>query len=122
MAKPETLTNPVDFGDNPYLIGPHEPIRQELDRPKLQCIGEIPKDFSGIFFVCDMLNVTHKHTKQCVISQNNATTLYETHVQIHKTHEKHARNLTHEFTTSCAISQTTHEKHVTIHKHNTNHA
>ena len=49
MAKPEVLTNVVDFGDNPYLIGPHEPIRQELDRPDLQCIGEIPKDFSGIY-------------------------------------------------------------------------
>ena len=49
MAKSEVLTNAVDFGDNPYLIGPHEPIRQELDRPDLQCIGEIPKDFSGIY-------------------------------------------------------------------------
>tara|TARA_B100000678_G_scaffold291447_1_gene308439 strand:+ start:2210 stop:3664 length:1455 start_codon:yes stop_codon:yes gene_type:complete len=49
VAKPEVLTNVVDFGDNPYLIGPHEPIRQELDRPDLQCIGEIPKDFSGIY-------------------------------------------------------------------------
>ena len=49
MAKPEVLTNAVDFGDNPYLIGPHEPIRQELDRPDLQYIGEIPKDFSGIY-------------------------------------------------------------------------
>ena len=49
MAKPETLTNTVDFGDNPYLVGPHEPIRQELDRPELQCLGEIPKDFSGIY-------------------------------------------------------------------------
>ena len=49
MAKLEALTNLVDFGDNPYLVGPHEPIRQELDRPKLQCIGEIPKDFSGIY-------------------------------------------------------------------------
>ena len=46
MAKPETLTNTVDFGDNPYLVGPHEPIRQELDRPELQCLGKIPKDFS----------------------------------------------------------------------------
>ncbi len=49
MAKPEVLTNIVDFGDNPYLIGPHEPIREELDSPELECIGEIPKDFSGIY-------------------------------------------------------------------------
>ena len=49
MAKPEVLTNVVDFGDNPYLIGPHEPIREELDTPELECIGEIPKDFSGIY-------------------------------------------------------------------------
>ena len=49
MAKPEVLTNVVDFGDNPYLIGPHEPIREELDTPDLECIGEIPKDFSGIY-------------------------------------------------------------------------
>ena len=49
MAKPEVLTDIVDFGDNPYLIGPHEPIREELDTPDLECIGEIPKDFSGIY-------------------------------------------------------------------------
>ena len=49
MAKPEVLTDIVDFGDNPYLIGPHEPIREELDSPELECIGEIPKDFSGIY-------------------------------------------------------------------------
>ena len=49
MAKPEVLKDIVDFGDNPYLIGPHEPIRKELDRPELECIGEIPKDFSGIY-------------------------------------------------------------------------
>ena len=49
MSKPEILTNHVDFGDNPYLVGPHEPIRKELDRPELQCLGEIPKDFSGIY-------------------------------------------------------------------------
>ena len=49
MAKLEVLTNVVDFGDNPYLIGPHEPIREELDTPDLECIGEIPKDFSGIY-------------------------------------------------------------------------
>ena len=49
MAKSEVLTNVVDFGDNPYLVGPHEPIRQELDRPDLQYIGEIPEDFSGIY-------------------------------------------------------------------------
>ena len=49
MAKPEVLTDIVDFGDNPYLIGPHEPIREELDKPKLECIGEVPKDFSGIY-------------------------------------------------------------------------
>ena len=49
MAKPEVLTNIVNFGDNPYLIGPHEPIREELDSPELECIGDIPKDFSGIY-------------------------------------------------------------------------
>ncbi len=49
MSKPEVLADLVDFGDNPYLIGPHEPIREELDRPELECIGEIPKDFSGIY-------------------------------------------------------------------------
>ena len=49
MTKPEVLTDPVDFGDNPYLVGAHEPIRKELDRPKLECIGEVPKDFSGIY-------------------------------------------------------------------------
>ena len=49
MAKPEVLTDIVDFGDNPYLIGRHEPIREELDSPELECIGEIPKDFSGIY-------------------------------------------------------------------------
>ena len=49
MAKPEVLTNIVNFGDNPYLIGPHEPIRKELDSPELECIGDIPKDFSGIY-------------------------------------------------------------------------
>ena len=45
MAKPEVLTNVVDFGDNPYLIGPHEPIREELETPEPECIGEIPEDF-----------------------------------------------------------------------------
>ena len=45
MAKLEVLKNIVDFGDNPYLTGPHEPIRKELDTPELECIGEIPKDF-----------------------------------------------------------------------------
>ena len=50
MAKPEVLTNVVDFGDNPYLIGPHEPIREELDTPDLECIGEIPKDFSCLLY------------------------------------------------------------------------
>jgi len=49
VAKPEVLTNIVNFGDNPYLIGPHEPIREELDSPELECIGDIPKDFSGIY-------------------------------------------------------------------------
>ena len=49
MTKPEVLTDPVDFGENPYLVGAHEPIRGELDRPKLECIGEVPKDFSGIY-------------------------------------------------------------------------
>ncbi len=49
MPKPEVLKNLIDFGDNPYLVGPHEPVRRELDRPNLELVGEIPHDFSGIY-------------------------------------------------------------------------
>ncbi len=49
MPKAEHLTEPVDFGDNPYLNGAHEPVRKELINPNLEVIGEVPKDFSGIY-------------------------------------------------------------------------
>ena len=43
-----TLLEPIDFGDNPYLVGPHAPIRKELDQPDLKVVGQVPNDFSGI--------------------------------------------------------------------------
>ncbi len=49
MATHEFFDNLVDFGDNPYLTGPHEPVRNEISEAKLECIGEIPTDFSGIY-------------------------------------------------------------------------
>ena len=72
MTKPEVLTDPVDFGDNPYLVGAHEPIREELDRPKLECIGEVPKDFSGSYstlpqYYC--LKKTYPTVSFCVYSK-----------------------------------------------------
>ena len=44
-----TLLDPIDFGDNPYLVGPHAPIRKELDQPDLKVVGQVPNDFSGIY-------------------------------------------------------------------------
>ncbi len=49
MATSKVFDNFVDFGDNPYLTGPHEPVRKEITESTLECIGEIPKDFSGIY-------------------------------------------------------------------------
>ena len=49
MTTPEILLDSVDFGENPYLNGAHEPLRSELDNPQIKIIGDIPKDFSGIY-------------------------------------------------------------------------
>ncbi len=49
MTIPEILLDNVDFGDNPYLNGAHEPLRNELDNPQIKIVGDIPKDFSGIY-------------------------------------------------------------------------
>ena len=42
MTTPEILLDSVDFGENPYLNGAHEPLRNELDNPQIKIIGGHP--------------------------------------------------------------------------------
>ncbi|WP_116366959.1 carotenoid oxygenase family protein [Parahaliea mediterranea] len=44
------LTEPFSSGGNPYLEWHHAPLRQELEATDLEVIGEIPRDFSGVYF------------------------------------------------------------------------
>jgi len=42
-------TSPIHSRGNPYLEGMHEPIRQEIDLPEPEIIGEVPLDLTGIY-------------------------------------------------------------------------
>lgn len=44
-----TNDNPIDSRGNPYLEGAHRPLRQEIDAPDLEVVGEVPRDLTGIY-------------------------------------------------------------------------
>ena len=43
------LTTAIETGENPYLVGPYAPTRDELTLRDLDVIGEIPEDLNGVY-------------------------------------------------------------------------
>src|SRR5690242_1527544 len=43
------LTTMVETGENPYLVGPYAPTRDELTLRDLDVVGEIPDDLNGVY-------------------------------------------------------------------------
>ncbi len=39
----------TDTGENPYLLGVHAPVRDEIAAEDLEVIGEIPRDLNGVY-------------------------------------------------------------------------